>query len=299
MSFSECFITAGAGSGLNLKKITQRIKELQFKDDATQVGNFMWENGIEDSKVVWVPSKEGRFRISYFPPAHFTNALYKKMMTDSDGIAKEVWFPSYPEKFTASADPFKFLKTETKRQSDGGGNVFWERDLMIDAGDKPIDLWETYRNVCTYRFRPPTPTEYAEDMLMMSVYYGAMIYPEIDVPLIWEHFIKRGYDGFLKYGQDPNGVWRKTPGFNSRENTKQAIFQKHKQYIELHCSREMHIEILEECKAIKGVEDMTNYDLFTAVGGCYLGSDSDYGKFVVHHEEAGFDVQDYFPSNKY
>ena len=29
---------------------------------------FQWENGIKDTKVIFVPNKNGRFRVSWVPP---------------------------------------------------------------------------------------------------------------------------------------------------------------------------------------------------------------------------------------
>ena len=68
MSFDECFITAGQGTGFNLKKINDRIKELQFDDTSTVRGNFEWRNGVKDSVVEWKPDKNGRFDISLTLP---------------------------------------------------------------------------------------------------------------------------------------------------------------------------------------------------------------------------------------
>ena len=52
-------------------------------------------------------------------------------------------------------------------------------------------------------------------------------------------------------------------------------------------------------KAIRGLEDMTNYDLFTACGGCFIGSESDYGERMQDNNEATNDLSDYFDSKKH
>ena len=216
-----------------------------------------------------------------------------------DGKLVDVWCPSRPELFTASGDPYAFLKTEHNRTSKGGGNVFMERDETIDPDYKPISEWETFRNVCTYLHRLTDPDDYAEDMLMMCVWWGAMMFPEINVPLIWDHFRRRNYHGYLKYENLPNGGYKKTPGFFAKGAYQQRIFQKHQQYIEQHGMRERHMEILLECKSIKGIEDLTNYDLFTAVGGSYIGAESDYGRRFAAIANQNYDISGYIHARQY
>lgn len=298
MSFDECFITAGQGTGFNLKKINDRIKELQFDDTSTVRGNFEWRNGVKDSVVEWKPDKNGRFDISLTLPDGQHSQKFLRSVIE-DGKYRNIWFPLRPKRFTASGDPYKFTKTDGKRLSKLGGAVFQERDLTIDTHDTPIDNWQTNRFVCTYSFRPPTKNDGMEDMLMMCVYFGALMFPEINVTAIWDHFIERGYGGFLKYERLPNGKFKNTPGFNSGEGNKQKIFDGHRDYIQNHAHRERHIEILQEQKAIRGLEDMTNYDLFTACGGCFIGSESDYGERMQDNNEATNDLSDYFDSKKH
>ena len=280
ISFSECFITAGSGSGLDLKLITKRIKELQFDTSITRRGNYRWENDIPDTRVIWEDDHiNGRWIISMSLNETEANQKTRIRVVDDSGAEKMVWAPLHPGRFTSGGDPYKFRKTEGKRLSNGGGNVFWERDELLDPDTKPFIEWQSYRNVCTYSSRPFDPDDYAEDMLMTCVYWGSMMFPEINISLIWDHFVRRGYDGYLKYTIDPNGNVRKTPGYNMGTKTGQKIMQLHQQYIKRHCMREKHIEILQECKNIKGIEDITNYDLFAAVGGSYLGSETDYKRF--------------------
>jgi len=290
-SFSQCFITAGSGSGFNLKKIVRRIKELRFDKSATRQGNFKWENGVEDTRVVWEDDDiNGRFRVSLLLDEQHANQKIKTQGKNMYDEEVEVWAPLKPWKFTASADPYEFLKTRQKRASEGAGAVFMERDKSIDPDGKPVSEWKTYKIVCTYSQRLPNPYEYAEDMLMMSVYYGAMMYPEINLSIIWNHFVKRGYSGYLKYARDINGVWKKTPGFFNRGEAPQSLMRLTQNYIDHFIMLVDHIEILEQWKNLKGVEDLTNNDLTVAVGGALMGSETDYGQFFDKDEREDGDI---------
>jgi hypothetical protein len=268
--FDECFISAGTGSGLNLVKIVNRMKELQFNKNITRTGNFRWLS--KDGKVVWVDANDGRWKLSLSIDETKHQQKYKTKIWEEDGYV-DTWAPKFPNVFTASADPYQFLKTEGNRLSKGGGAVFWHQDKEIDPDEKIRSEWQSHRTVCTYLSRPADPDEFSEDMLKMTVYFGAMMYPEINIPIIWHHFKRRGYLGYLKYYVDANGRRKNTPGFYTKGEMQQRIFYEHKKFIELDCEREHHIEILEQCYSIKGVEELTDHDLFVAVAGAYMGAE--------------------------
>lgn len=297
IQFNQCFITAGAGSGLDIKKISRRIRELQFDKGATRTGNFKWENNFRDTNVFWEDDEiNGRFKISLELNSTQANLKTRSMGKDMNGEDKEFWIPIKPWMFTASADPYEFIKTVSRKMgregSLGAGTVFMERDKTIDSDDKSVYEWKTYRTVCTYLYRPKNPDDYAEDMLMMCVYYGAMMFPERNIPSIWNYFVRRGYDGYLKYSRDINGKWATTPGYFNRGAIPQRIMQLHQNYIDNFIMLERHIDILYQQKAIRGVNEQTNYDLFVAFGGALLGSETDYAQFFdkEEKEDDGIDV---------
>ena len=284
-SFNECFIRAGSGSGLNLKKITKRIKELMDDPSVAQRGNLKWRNNEPDTVVEWEPDEiNGRFVFSHILDASESNKKQKVRITDENGEEKDVWMPTYFWKYTSSSDSYKFRKTEGRRLSQGGGSTFMHRDKDVDPDDKPIDEWITNRFVCTYLYRPLDPDDYAEDMLMMCVYWGSMMFPEINIATVWDHFIRRSYDGYLKYAIDPNGKQKKTPGMNLLGKTTQKVMQAQQQYIEHHCDRECHLDYLLQCKAMRGIEDITNHDLFASCGVNLVGVETDYSRFRPYYE---------------
>lgn len=298
-SFSECFISEGNVSGLPIHKVIKRIKELQFISNSElgiEIGNFKWLNGRKDGSVYFEKTANGRFRTSLLPIIN--NRKEKISIWDVTGMVN-AFKPSGEIKFVASADPYQFLKTENRRLSMGAGSVFWLRDEEVDPDDKHVELWETYRTVCTYVGRPEDPDDFAEDMLMMCVYYGAMMYPEINIDLIWKHFRRRGYLGYLLHGFDTSGVKRNTPGFYNKGAVAQNIFNSHKRYLEIHSNRIVHIEVLEECKAIKGIEDLTNRDLFVAIGGTYMAADQILYDPFKHKIQNKYNISDFFKMKSY
>ena len=58
-----------------------------------------------------------------------------------------------------------------------------------------------------------------------------------------------------------------------------------KTYIKWHFHRERHLDLVQSCKKIKGIEYMTDFDLFTSAGGCLLGIRSGYSEFIESLQE--------------
>jgi len=261
--FRECFRTQQADMGFDIIKIEERLEELQFAVPKKQCGNFMWV-GHERKQVEWHPTPMGRFFNSMVLPKDKTNKYAYDFQLQSH-------IPLNTD-FTAGADPFKFNKTQHRRKSDGGGAVFYRHTQAVDPPGTPLKEWKSHRFVCTYSNRVGDKEEYAEDMLKMCIYYGCPMFPEIDVPLIWDYFTQKGFGGFLIYKTTPDGRWDSRPGSTSSEKIKQDIFSEFMSYIKHHIHKEEHDELLLELKQIEGVEDMTNFDLFTAAGYALLGS---------------------------
>ncbi len=267
MSFTECFRTASKSSGFNMQKLETFIDNLRFtRENHTVRGNFRWVGNIRDTKVEFMASKEGRFIVSHQLNDDESNRKFWDEVFDG-------WRPGNTNWGVAGGDPFKFNKTEGNRKSDGGGAVVRKGKI------KDNDFSMKRKFVCTYSNRIGSKNDYAEDMLMMCVYYGVQMFPEINVDLLWDYFEQRGYANFLLYRVDPKTFeQKKTPGENSSEKIKQEIFTEWMNFIEYEAEEENHIEILEECRDIAGPEEMTDYDLFTAGGYALLGTASIYDK---------------------
>lgn len=174
------------------------------------------------------------------------------------------------------ADPFKASKVKGKRKSNGGGAVYWGHDIRLDPFEKPIDEWKSCKFVCTYSYRPDTIEEYGDDMIMMCFYWGCPMYPETNVEFVRKWFEDHGCGGMLVH-QYKNGKYDSIGGIDANERVKQKIFQLYQSQVERHCHRECHAQLLTEILSIKGVDDMTNWDLFAAGGYAMIGADNYLG----------------------
>jgi hypothetical protein len=268
MTYKDCFAPPSKNIYFNIEIISNRMSELQGDKNAVDDGYFVWEKG-QDSRVIWVhDTQNAKFKVS----KKLTNQESNQRM-----LFNGVYFPENTTSFISSADPFRVEKTEGGKMSDGGGAVYWNRDYKIDFEDKDIKDFESESFVCTYRYRPDTLDEYYEDMLMMMVYYNAMMYPENNVSEFIKFIIDRGYGGYLLYDIDiQTGKPKNNPGFSSQRGSKTRLFNLVRDWVNFHAHRCRHYDLLEEIFNIRGLEDMTNYDLFTAAAGCLMGKQSSY-----------------------
>jgi hypothetical protein len=277
LRLKDCFRNASDQDNFDMKIIGDMLDKYQFGNSDAVRGDFMWKNGIKDSTVVFYPRENGRFLVSY--------QFKDPRNANSSRIFRGRKIPGNTNLFRSGGDTFKFKVTESGKKSLGGGATFMNRDHSIDPDDRPIEDWETYRFVATYLHKPMNVDEYCEDMLMMCVYYGSWMVPEINVPAIWEHFERRGYDGYLYYSTDrTTGKLKKKPGFNTGQQEVEDIFRWYQLYIKLHGYRIYHDDLLEQLHAIG--EKMGDYDLFAAGGMIGLSLKNDNEPFFSKKEES-------------
>lgn len=268
-TFRECFRSGAAHCNFNINILETRLEEFHFGNKFKTPGNFQWKDGKmggiigknpdgsdiwQDGEVKWVPSAKGRFLISYILPQIESN----KFILDSS-----VRVPANKHLFVAGGDTFKFSEVVGTRKSDGAGAVFRKFNPAIDNPLIEVKDWQTNKFCCTYSHRPRTLDLYGEDMLMMCIYFGCEMFPEVNVPFLWEYFKRRGYGGYLYYQIDmKSGKFSKTPGASTNPKVQEALFGEMYNYIEQYGAYEVHDEILIQCRDI--VDDMGEFDLFVA-----------------------------------
>ena len=261
--YEENFISNPTENNINIYFVETRLKQVRMNPlDFITPGYFKWENDLRDGRVIWVPTPEvnyrkAKFNISLLPIPEKTNKREYKNGS---------WQP-IGDKFISGGDAYRFDQGNKRYLSDGGGYVFQMRDRSVDVNEFDTLKWSTYKTVCDYLHRPTTKPEYLEDMLMMCVYYGCMMYPESVIIDIQEYFIMRGYKGYLIYDTDNRGKVKPNAGYYS---AKENVYNCVRDYVQLHGLRERHPRVLEQQKSIQGVAGLTDCDLFAAQGGALL-----------------------------
>ena len=216
----------------NLTKIYEQIdynEEVNNKTSVTR-GNFQWDNGIKDTKVSFLPNKDGRFLISWVPPKNLQNRVIIKNGTK---------YPGNEHVGAFGCDSYDISGTVDGKGSNGALHGL-TKFSMEDAPPNHFFL--------EYISRPQTAEIFFEDVLMACVFYGMPILAENNKPRLLYYFKRRGYRGFSI--NRPDKIWNKLSTTekeiggipNSSEDIKQAHAAAVESYIEeyIGCLQEGH-----------------------------------------------------------
>ena len=164
----------------NLQKIYEQI---DYNDNAKSSsliskGNFQWEKGVKDSKVIFTPNTKGRFNISWVPNLNLQNNVILKNGRKTPGNEHIGAF---------GCDPYDISGT-----TDGGGSKGALHGLTkFSMEDAPSNTF-----FLEYIARPQTAEIFFEDVLMALVFYGMPILAENNKPRLLYYLKRRGYRGY-------------------------------------------------------------------------------------------------------
>jgi len=150
----------------------------------------------------------------------------------------------------------------------------------------------------SYCFRSNSD-EFNEDLLKAAIYWGSMVYPEGNVGNVEAYFIEKGFGGYLIYDLDKNGQRKSNAGVQNIDTSKQTLFTLSKEYLDARASQERHASYLSECSRIKGLEEMTIYDRFTAHGLALMGAQSLFPARIAAMAEQSSDISDFIETWSY
>ena len=208
----------------NLVKIYEQIdynEDLKSSGVIT-TGSFNWEHGVKDSKVMFSPNPNGRFKVSWVPKV----ALQNKQV-----IKNGIRYPGNEHIGAFGCDSYDISGTTDGKGSKGslhGLTTF----SMEDAPPNSFFL--------EYIARPQTAEMFFEDVLMALVFYGMPILAENNKPRLLYYLKRRGYRGYSM--NRPDKIYNKLSvaekeigGIpNSSEDIKQAHAAAIETYIQNH-----------------------------------------------------------------
>ena len=195
----------------NLAKIYEQIDyNEEVAHNTVNRGNFQWEYGVKDTKVIFLPDSNGRFNVSWVPPIGLQNKSIVK-----NGRR----FPGNEHVGAFGCDSYDISGT-TDGQGSKGALHGLTKFSMEEAPSNSFFL--------EYIARPQTAETFFEDVLMALVFYGMPLLAENNKPRLLYYLKRRGYRGYSM--NRPDKIWNKLSiaekeigGIpNSSEDIKQA-----------------------------------------------------------------------------
>ena len=176
----EAFRDSIKSSAFNLIKIyQQKAFNESINRDIVFRGNFSWDNGKKDTKVIWKPDEKGKFRITWLPNIEDRNAQIFK------GSRR---FPANSDMGRGGVDSYDIDETVDSRSSNGSFHLY----NLSNLKGAPSNQF-----VLEYIERPPYAAIFYEDVLMAAVFYGYPLLIENNKYGIVRHFEARGYQGYV------------------------------------------------------------------------------------------------------
>ena len=214
----------------NLAKIYEQI---DYNDDIESLagvtrGSFSWENGVKDSRVIFSPNPNGRFKVSWVPPTNLQNRVILK-----NGVK----YPGNEHVGAFGCDSYDISGTTDGKGSKGALHGL----TKFSMEEAPANMF-----FLEYIARPQTAEMFFEDVLMALVFYGMPILAENNKPRLLYHLKRRGYRGYSMNRPDKayNKLSETEKEIGGMPNTSEDIKQAHAAAIESYIQK--HVGIVNE-----------------------------------------------------
>jgi len=210
---------------LSLFNLTRIYEQIDYNEDmrnktlVTQ-GNFQWTGGVKDTTVNFIPENNGRFLVSWIPPAILQNRVI---------IKNGVKHPGNEHVGAFGCDSYDISGTVDNKGSKGSLHGL----TKFSMEEAPFNMF-----FLEYISRPPTAEIFFEDVLMALHFYGMPILAENNKPRLLYYLKRRGYRNFSINRPDKtfnklSVAEREIGGIpNSSEDIKQAHAAAIESYIE-------------------------------------------------------------------
>lgn len=236
-------------------------------------GEFIWEGGIRDSRVIFKETSNGKFLVlkDANPSDYLSYNQVKEMGTKKAPLDKN--------KFKIGCDPFDHSITISTKRSDGAAYVY----RAFDALDS---LSETF--VVEYLNRPDKAEIFYEDMIKLCHFFGCEILPEDNKVGLIKYFEYRGYERFLhKVG--------KKYGVSASTKVHQQLAELTESYIEENIHKVKFKNLILDWLKFN-INKTTDFDAAMASGyTLMLANESKFRQEVKEDKSKIYEIRDLFP----
>lgn len=266
----EAFRIDGDECLFDSMKLNDRIGLLGWKENVTTKGDFIWEDGVRDSKVKFVPNSTGRWEVIEVNH-ELANKYYKR---------GDAFYP-HAKRHVIGVDPFDHIKTEDNKMSSGAICVYKKYDSVYPSKSGLF--------VAKYCYRPETPQQFYEEVIKAAVFYDCDVLFENQKIGIQHYMTDRGYYNFLMWLPE-----RSQPGIAAHQKTTQHIAELWDVYIKESIDKMFFKDQIEELLEFDTL-NTTKFDLSMAGGYALIG---DTYKVTKNKKAEVNEVTNFFKAHK-
>jgi len=236
-------------------------------------GDFVWEKGERDTRVLFVEKANGKFKVHSKANVHDYN-FYNQV---EDYGTKKV--PKETKKYAIAVDPFDHSITTSNERSDGAGYAYRRYDAIDE-------LSETF--LVQYINRPDKAEIFYEDMIKLAHFFGCEVLSEDNKVGLIKYFEYRGYERFLT--KMPNAS---KYGISATVKTHQQIAEETESYITDNLKKVIFTELLDDWLHFN-INKTTKFDAAMAAGYTLIAASK--SKFAQKAEQKVklYDVREIF-----
>lgn len=247
LNIREAFWVTSDKCIFNSMILQERLSELQTKTNILSRGDFEWQGGIKDSKVIFVPNNNnGKFLVPWLPEKDSDTNKVSQAGT-VEGVIQ--WKPLNDDKFAIGTDPIQHFTSSTGKRSRPATMIKRKLDLNIDVPteeerglsiedllDKRAKEKYNYKTgvyIGFYDYRPDDPNVYFENMIKLCRFFGCSIHIEKQYGAgLINYMITRGYGAFIAEKYRTLLDQQKKHSFDQGTHASTATTQEFTTYIE-------------------------------------------------------------------
>lgn len=239
MTPEEAFRDEAVNCIFNIEKINEQLDYIEQSKsfEIVQEGNFSWKDGVLDSEVIWTPSKNGNFKVTWIPPEGIRNNW-----EDKQGYGGFSRSPLNSELGCFGCDSYDISGTVDSvgkfgSEKEGTGSKGSLHGITkFSIGDVPSEHF-----FLEYIARESTADKFFENVLMACVFYGMPILIENNKPRLLYHFKNRGYRNFAmtRFDKPMNMLSKAEKEIGGVPNSSEDMKQMHASSIESYIDQQI------------------------------------------------------------
>jgi hypothetical protein len=281
----DAFRSNGDKCHFNAFNINQRLEAIDsMKHLPYKKYDLTWyidTDGLKKVKTVDNPTN-GRFDIAWLPtdPKELNQVKYMGTITTPSGATVDRYKPLNERKFVIGVDPYdKRFVTNEGKQSNAAAYAFRKFDYNNEMQEGSKGYFPSNTFIVQYINRPPTPSMFYEDMMMLAHLLGCEVHFENQRSNIANHFEENGYGDFLmerpKFTHTHNTQSQEAKGTPSSTLVIEMYTELIMEYVQKYCHTVPFKELLEDWLDFD-MTDTQKYDPTVASGFTLIGTKKAY-----------------------